>query len=803
MSPKLTTSRSVFAGKCTIAILLTLLAFSPLLHAQAEQPLTWLEDLTVLDNASSKTSMEQQKTVSNIRSQIENWLKVHPESNIKMPPGPGPQWTAEEASTQIGLLRETVASILKQDPDRPFHLGVEEVDVTAAMSPLSPVAESIDQTEIKNRDAVNLAQSITYLPGVSSDHYASRGQSGIYLRGFDTREVPLYLDGIPIYIPYDGQLDFSRFVTSDISEVQVAKGYSSALMGPNAMGGAVNLVTREPQNKLEGEASIGTGSGDMLDSALHLGSRWKHFFARGSIDWLQSESYPISGNFALNPVTQTSYDRTNSYQRDERFGGRFGWTPRGQDEYVFSYTNQKANYGAPPYAGSLPTCLNGNSTNCDSAKFWKWPVWDKESYYFISNTGLGEKGSLKLRAYYDRYPTITDMYDDQTYSTMTKPNKTGISDYDDHTDGMLTEFTTRILPQNLIGASFFFKDDTHKEQDTLGGSTTALPWLADRDQVTSFAVQDAVTVSSRLRVTAGFSADHQDGLQAQTAYNNQIVAFTCAASPSGDSYSNCTAHYWSYNPSAAASFLLTKSDSLYATFSDKSRFAMIKERYSSRFGQAIPNPDLGPERARNWTFGYSHAFARRTVVQADLFRSDIRDAIENVTVPSWPVPCQGGACKVFVNVGKEVREGLEFTIRSTPLSRLTLDANYSYLNRSIGGSPAALLFDGLSTTLQPAYVVGTPKHKTVGTATLRLPHQILCVTTARYESGTLSQSDGSGSPPSPASKFATMDLGGIFPIRAGVSLQGGVRNLFDRNYWYQNGYPEEGRNWYFTMRYQF
>jgi iron complex outermembrane recepter protein len=30
-----------------------------------------------------------------------------------------------------------------------------------------------------------------------------------------------------------------------------------------------------------------------------------------------------------------------------------------------------------------------------------------------------------------------------------------------------------------------------------------------------------------------------------------------------------------------------------------------------------------------------------------------------------------------------------------------------------------------------------------------------------------------------------------------------VKNLFDRNYYYQEGYPEPGRNWYVNLRYRF
>ena len=55
----------------------------------------------------------------------------------------------------------------------------------------------------------------------------------------------------------------------------------------------------------------------------------------------------------------------------------------------------------------------------------------------------------------------------------------------------------------------------------------------------------------------------------------------------------------------------------------------------------------------------------------------------------------------------------------------------------------------------------------------------------------------------PMSNFATVNLGGTVQLYKGASLQAGVRNLFDRNYFYVLDIPEEGRNWYINMRYRF
>lgn len=80
-----------------------------------------------------------------------------------------------------------------------------------------------------------------------------RNETGVFVRGFDLRQVPLFVDGIPVYVPYDGYADLRRFTTFDVSEIDVAKGFSSALYGPNTLGGAINVVSRRPERSFEGD----------------------------------------------------------------------------------------------------------------------------------------------------------------------------------------------------------------------------------------------------------------------------------------------------------------------------------------------------------------------------------------------------------------------------------------------------------------------------------------------------------------------------------------------------------------------
>jgi iron complex outermembrane receptor protein len=786
----------------------------------------WKASLSDLDQRLAALPMEGgpaaqgwRDDVEALRLSVASFVAAHPELGIELPKALSDNPSRQDLSQQLDQLTAAVDDIIKQTPGSAFNLGRVEVTVSASGPPPEPVAASIDQTEMRNLNLVNAAKALDYLPGVSIQHLsANRNEAGIMVRGFSTRgQVPLYLDGIPISVPYDGYVDFNRFLTNDLSEVQVAKGYSSPLLGPNALGGTINMVTQEPVKKLDVDALIGTGSGNTLLSALHIGTRWRNFFFQGGLDWRQLDYIPLSGDLTINQYVNLPHivmtgHQNSSWSRDERFNGRAGWTPRLGDQYVFSFINLKGQKGVPLYQGP--------NTAATFRNFWTWPYWNTTNYYFISNTKLGDSSSIKFRGFYNQFQNAIDMYSNDTYSVMNTRNAQH-STYDEHNDGGSTEFATRALKRNTIGASFFFKDDTHKEHGVypaISPFPLISPVLLDRDQQLSIGVQDAVRILPRLSATVGFSADHFDGLQGQqyNAAMTGLLPFTCQASPNNTSFSGCTLHAWNFNPQASVTYSVSDAGILFVTFADRGRFPMLKDIYSASLGAGLPNPNLQPEHARSWNVGYSHTLKARTVLEVVLFRVDLRDAIESVYVtdPGGSNPATAecpnsriiGYCNTMANIGKEVHEGVEFQVRSTPLPRLTINASYSYLNRNIAYDFANL--PNVSVPNTSISILPTlPKNKVIGTATIRLPAQILAIVNQRYESGILLQDTTypTNSPPfSPRSEaYATTDLIGIVPIRSKMSVQAGINNLFDRNFYYTAGYPEPGRNWFVNLRYRF
>ncbi len=187
-------------------------------------------------------------------------------------------------------------------------------------------------------DAVNL------MPGVSaSNSGGSRNERLIYVHGFDRFQVPLSIDGTRVYLPADSRLDYSRFLTGEIAQVQVAKGYASVLDGPGAMAGAVNLMTRKPAAPLEVEARGTLNLGRKGEYAGYnlfglVGTKHDSWYAQASFTRNFQDHWDLPGSYA--PVTGSAEDgghRDFSRSMDWRLNAKVGFTPNATDEYSLSY----------------------------------------------------------------------------------------------------------------------------------------------------------------------------------------------------------------------------------------------------------------------------------------------------------------------------------------------------------------------------------------------------------------------------------------------------------------------------------
>ncbi len=236
--------------------------------------------------------------------------------------------------------------------DDVFTLG--QITVTAPREPEALSDNVIANEEMWRFNLESLDQAVKLVPGVSAtfDTNGRRNEHDILVRGFGRWQVPLSIDGIRVYLPADNRLDFSRFLTSDIAEVQISKGYVSVLDGPGGMGGAINLVTTRPTQPFEARFQSGASFGedssfDAWNAYGKVGTKQDGWYAQASGNLNDRDSWRLPDSFRPASAAEDGGERNRSGTRDWRVNVKAGLTPNETDEYSVNFTKQEGRKARP------------------------------------------------------------------------------------------------------------------------------------------------------------------------------------------------------------------------------------------------------------------------------------------------------------------------------------------------------------------------------------------------------------------------------------------------------------------------
>lgn len=295
----------------------------------------------------------------------------------------------------------------------PFELGTVVVTAYADRPAADALADEIDAATIWKFERSDLADALKLSPGVILSNNGPRNEAGVSVRGFDLRQTPVFVDGIPVYVPYDGYVDLRRFSTSDVAEIRVSKGFSSAIYGANTLGGAINVISRKPERPVEGDLLLGWIQENGFEAGLNVGFRQPLWYLQLGGSFLDVDAYPLSKDFKSQP-NEDGGQRDNAYREDWRVSAKFGFTPNETDEYALGYAYQRGEKGNPVYVGDEPSSLIPR-------RFWRWPRWDKQTVYFIGHTQVTDSFYIKERVFWDQFKNELYSYDDKDYDTQNLP----------------------------------------------------------------------------------------------------------------------------------------------------------------------------------------------------------------------------------------------------------------------------------------------------------------------------------------------------------------------------------------------
>jgi vitamin B12 transporter len=134
----------------------------------------------------------------------------------------------------------------------------------------------VDEHAIEQRQAQTVLELLHDVPGVDIVQNGSRGTNAeIFIRGAEADQTLVLIDGVPLNSVTVGQFDFGTLTTDNVERIEVVRGAGGALYGSQAIGGVVNIITREgsgtPRVSVEGAGGSGSTGRGAVSSAGQVG----------------------------------------------------------------------------------------------------------------------------------------------------------------------------------------------------------------------------------------------------------------------------------------------------------------------------------------------------------------------------------------------------------------------------------------------------------------------------------------------------------------------------------------------------
>jgi iron complex outermembrane receptor protein len=659
------------------------------------------------------------------------------------------------------VLSVVVAGVLMQNVNgEAFDLGrinvIDSLDDNRSGS--GSFEETITASSIQKSNALTVSEALDTMSGVTQQEQGGRAESTLYVRGFDAKRVGFFIDGIPVYVPYDGNFDYARFLTTDIEQIDVSKGYSSVAYGANTMGGVINVISKKPTKAFEGNVKselVFDSNGEFAKqvTSLNVGTKQEKYYIQLGATYANQDHFRLSDDYEAT-ASQPEGDRLRSKTKDQKINLKAGYFIDETSEIAFGYINQKGEKEQPP----------ATDTEYSKTKYWDWPYWDKETMYVTGEKRFAHS-TFKALAYYDKIKNSLYSYADDTYSTFNTKGFTFKSRYDDYSYGTRLEYVMN-FDKNDLTLSANYKKDVHRGYDI--SKTDSSEELVERyeDTTLSLGVEDVYEITDKWQLLGGISYDRKEG---DYAWDESSAT---EAIPLGSSDS--------FNPQVALVYKPDVTSALRASISRKTYLTSMKDRYSRRLGSAEPNPDLKAEKSTHYELNYSKNFENLKLGIAG-FVTKIDDAIQSVIIDSVNDISQNQ------NIGDFEHRGVEFDVSYTK-DIYEVGGNYTYISLKDKSDSEAKMTD-------------VPEHQLFFYAQAEVYPHLSLYGNMKFREGGYEQKMNRTYVQ--AQTFATFDTKLIYTPAEALTAEIGVKNITDKNYGYDRAFPMPGREFFVSMEYKF
>ncbi len=504
---------------------------------------------------------------------------------------------------------------------------------------------------------------------------------GIVNSSYDP-SVAVYIDGV-------NQFGLDTYIAQlqDVERIEVLRGPQGTLYGRNAMGGVINIITKQPDNKTSGfaEADLGNYNQQRYQLALRTPLiKDKLFFGASGL-------FSKQRGFYTNEFTASDFDDQHSTMGNYYL--KFLASPK--LSFILNAKHvENRNQGTFPLAGSFSDALS------NPFKVSQNNVAELVDNVFnlslsANYTGRGFNFTSQS-AYQDNYryykqPIDADFSPVDGYSIVNnyggKWNKVKVATQ----EFRFSSAASCASPVKWVAGTYLFYQDNPVKQGTHIGADGALLGSPDIN-LTSINTNISKGYGAAVfgQGTYAFSPEFNFTVGVRYDYEHKKLDIKGEVQPDGGAVlltradTSSTARFNSFTPKASFQYVIGKNNNLFLSYSRGFRAGGISQLSGDPREALLA---YKPEFSNNFELGSKNMFfSDRLRINVSLFYTKVN----NAQVPSLVLP---EGITVTKNAGKLTSKGAELEMGLTPLKGLEVnyslgltDAKYGVLNLPSDGN---------------------------------------------------------------------------------------------------------------------
>jgi iron complex outermembrane receptor protein len=428
----------------------------------------------------------------------------------------------------------------------------------------------------------------------------SRGMAEISVRGSESRQVAILLDGVPLTLAWDHRADPSVIPIMGAQNITMVRGLPSILGGPNVLGGVVEVNLSRGLNR-EGEADEARATLGVDDAgyrAAGLSAVNVTDLRTGQLTLRVGGGFRTHDGFSLpddvdDPTSQDNL-RTNSDMEEYNGFAALRWSGERGHWVSLSASGFTAERGVPP------------ELHVQEPRLWRYPrQWQTVA---ALSAGTGQRvtplgvGDLEASIGFNGGQQDIEAFESLSYDQVVE-TESG----DDRT------VTVRVLAEHTVSndgqlrAAASYADISHTE---ILDVTERNEY---RQRLWSFGSEFAWQFPKVTELSVGVAIDGAD--TPESGGKPPLGRLSAVGARAGIS-----------------TLALRPDVQLHASASTRARFPALRELYSGALGRFEPNPDLAPERLVTAEIGAT--LKRRGLeIQSAVFRHELTDALVRTSTP--------------------------------------------------------------------------------------------------------------------------------------------------------------------------